>query len=482
MATYGIHPILYVLYQTEQKNKLPDTYKIKEKRGELMALTLTVKNDEFVFHGRSMNRTRDKNTLLKPYNKQICNYGLKLEMFPTEEQAVALNQQIGNARFVRNNYLAERNAHYQAHKGEKGNTTLTTSMYLSSFLPKLKEENPFLYASDKFALANAVMHVDDAFKRFFKHESGFPKFTSKWKPNGNKYTTNMTNNNIAIETMVCGKEAVPCVKLPKVGRITVAIPRGMTVETVVPPVTEIKTATISKEGNRYYVSFGLEYIAPLYCPKKEVTMDRVFALDLGLTHFCVYGTNTEKKKVENPRWIKKHEKRLRRLQQSVARKQYDKATHTSSKNRLKAQEKVRKEHLKIRNQRKDFQHKLSRMIADNCDVFICEDLNIKGMMKNRHLSKAIASVGWGQFVTMMKYKVERNNGTFLQVGRFFPSTRLCTCGFKNDELTLKDRVWVCPQCHRFHDRDEHAVDNMIKEGMKALIADGYTILPAKQAA
>ena len=83
---------------------------------------------------------------------------------------------------------------------------------------------------------------------------------------------------------------------------------------------------------------------------------------------------------------------------------------------------------------------------------------------------------------MMKYKVERNNGTFLQVGRFFPSTRLCTCGFKNDELTLKDRVWVCPQCHRFHDRDEHAVDNMIKEGMKALIADGYTILPAKQAA
>lgn len=445
-----------------------------------MPITLDVKNGGFSFHGTSFTKTKDKNKLLEPYDKQVSNYGLVLEMLPTEEEAAALNQQIGNARFVRNAYLKARNEFYQEHKMETDpkKKTLTVSTYKKDYLPKLKEENSFLKISDKFALENAISHVDDAFNRFFKHESGFPKFTNRWKPNGNKYTTNMTNNNIAIESMCRGKAIIPCIKLPKVGRIAIALPYHTTVDNVIPPFCEIKTATITREGSRYYVSLGLEKIVALYHPKKEVTMDRVFGLDLGLKSYCVYGTNEKKIKVDNPRWIKKHEKRLRRFQQSVSRKQYDQATHTSSKNRLKAQEKVRKEHLKIRNQRKDFQHKLSREIANSCDVFICEDLNIKGMMKNHCLAKAIASVGWGEFISKVKYKLEKKDGTFLKVKRFFPSTKLCTCGFKNDALTLSDRFWVCPHCHRFHDRDEHAVDNMILEGISALALEGYTFFPA----
>ena len=132
-----------------------------------------------------------------------------------------------------------------------------------------------------------------------------------------------------------------------------------------------------------------------------------------------------------------------------------------------------KEQRKTVNQRKDFHHKLSRKIADSCDVFVCEDLNIKGLMKDRRLSKAIAGVGWGRFLSMVKYKVERKGGIFLKVSRWYPSTKTCThCGHKNNSLTLKDRFWKCPECGALINRDENAVDNLIKEGMRLLEEQG----------
>ena len=98
-------------------------------------------------------------------------------------------------------------------------------------------------------------------------------------------------------------------------------------------------------------------------------------------------------------------------------------------------------------------------------------------MKNRHLAKQIQSVGWGELLNMIKYKIEAKGGTFHKVSRWFPSSKLCSCGYKNDTLELKDRFWICPKCHAFHDRDEHAVDNLLSEGIRVLTADfGYTFI------
>ena len=138
----------------------------------------------FRFHGRANDITIQKNKALEPFGKQVLNYGQVLRLLPTPEQAQDLNQQIGNARFVRNRYLEERIRLYQEKK-----LSLGVETFKKEYLPKLKEENPFLRRSDKFALEAALQSVDSAYRNFFSGRSGFPKKASRFKPNGNRYTT-----------------------------------------------------------------------------------------------------------------------------------------------------------------------------------------------------------------------------------------------------------------------------------------------------
>ena len=192
-------------------------------------------------------------------------------------------------------------------------------------------------------------------------------------------------------------------------------------------------------------------------------------MDMGIKSFGVLGNENYTKEIENPRWIRIHQKRLRRLQKSLSRKQYDVSTHQGSKNYEKVKLKINKEHRKIKNQRLDFQHKLSKEIVNKCDVFICEDLNIKGLLSNHKLAKEISSCGWSLFLNLVKYKLERKGGIFLQVDKFFASSKICYhCGHKNVNLKLKDRVWECPQCKTKLDRDENAKNNLFKEGIRLL--------------
>lgn len=447
-----------------------------------MAIAVTVDdNGKFIFSGKAINITKAKNDALLPFGKCIKCYGLQLELLPTPEQMIALNQQIGNARFVANHYLSKRIEVY-----EKERRTLGVEEYKHDCLPVLKQEYSFLNSSDKFALEEALKGIDAAYQNFFAsikgvrkgRKMGFPKFVSANKPRGNKYSTNYTNGNIDI---LRDKNNIPAVKLPKVGRIRFILPAGRTIESLVPndavSQTRILSACISRVGQRYFISFQLEAVIDIVDTIKEVHYSDVIAMDVGIKSFCVYGNKDFKKKEANPRWINLHAKRLRRAQKAMSRKRYDQKAHRGSKNWEKARLKVLKEQRKCRNQRKDFQHKLSRTIANRCTVFICEDLNIAGMMKNRHLAKQIRSVGWGEFLGMIKYKIEAKGGTFHKVSRWFPSTKLCTCGYKNDNLELKDRFWICPKCHTFHDRDEHAVDNLFSEGIRVLTAGfGYAFI------
>lgn len=417
-------------------------------------------NGDYAFSGRAVKITEEKNKVCAGYGKQVLNYGCVFEALPDERQRTFFAKSFGCKRVVENHYLETRQSVYASEK-----RALTSAEYKKTHLPALKKENPFLCEPDKFVYDAALDDADAAYKNFFEGKTGFPKFVSKNRPNGNSYTTRYTNNNIRIFK---GKDSLPYIKLPKAGAVRFILPKGMSIEYLTRPGLHILKATVKKTGERYTISVGFETLVDKIVPVKDISVREVIGIDVGLKDFCHYGTTDEKVSVQNPRWIKLHERRLRRLQRSLSRKRYDRKTHKGSKNYYKALEKVRREQKKTADQRKDFQHKLSRKIADSCIIAVCEDLNIKGMMKNRHLSKAIASAGWGQFLTFLSYKLERKGGKLIKVGRFFPSSQNChICGHKNTDVKdLSVRKWICPICGALHDRDDNAVNNLIKEGIR----------------
>lgn len=452
--------------KTAGKNK--DSEKTTESKSPVTVKQMPDGTFEFSGGRGGFNIVAQKNKALEPYGKCIWNYGVVLELVPGEKQS-AINQQIGNARFVHNNYLHERKEYYNLYK-----KTLTISQYQKDYLPKLKEERDYLKTSDKFVYENACRNVDNAYNRFFKGEAGFPKYASYNKPNGNSFTTNYTNNNIELKMT----DRMPYVKLPKLGYIRFVLPKGKTLADIQPHGTSIKAATVTRSNTIYRISIRMEAVIDKPVFSTVIHKDDIMSVDLGLKDFGVFGNLKESDAVPNPKWIQVHAKRLRRFQQSLSRKQYDHETYTGSRNWEKARLKVVKEQRKIADQRKDFHHKLSRAIADNCTAFICEDLAVKNMMKNRHLAKAIASVGWSQFLTMVKYKMERAGKYFRKVSRWYPSSQTCgCCGYKNaDVKDLAVRKWVCPKCGTLHDRDINAQQNIFRMGMRLLQAEGIKII------
>ena len=426
-------------------------------------------NGDYAFLGRAVNITKEKNKACAEYGKQVLNYGLVFMALPDKGQKVFFAKSFGCKRVVENHYLETRQSVYTSEK-----RTLTSSEYKKTYLPALKKELPYLCEPDKFIYDSALIDADNAYKNFFEGRAGFPKFVSKNKPNGNSYTTHYTNGNIRIFK---GKDGFPYIKLSKAGAVRFILPNGASVESFTRPGLHILKATVKKTGERYTISVGFETLIDKIVPLKDISVREVIGIDVGLKDFCHYGTTDEKVSVPNPRWIKLHERRLKRLQRQLSRKKYDRKTHRGSKNYYKALAKVQKEHFKTANQRKDFHHKLSRKIADSCTIAVCEDLNIRGMMKNRHLSKAIASVGWGKFLTYLSYKLERKGGKLIKVGRFFPSSQTChICGYKNiDVKDLSVRKWICPVCVALHDRDDNAVDNLIREGVR-IFREGQALL------
>ena len=457
--------------KTAEKEKTVKKTNPAEEKSIKYTVTAEQQTDgTFEFRGGKggFNIIKQKNKALEPYGKCIYNYGVLLELIPEGKQA-AINQQIGNTRVVHNDYLSKREEYYKETK-----KTLTVLQYKKEYLPALKKEKEYLNNTDKFVYENACRNVDDAYNRFFKGLSGFPKYASRTKPNGNSFTTNFTNNNIELKMT----DGIPYVKLPKIGNVRFILPKGKTLNDIQPHGVSIKAATVSKEPDgSYRIALRMESVIDKPVFPTVINAREIISVDLGLKEFGVFGNLEESIPVPNPRWIKIHAKRLRRFQQSLSRKQYDHKTHTGSKNWEKARAKVAKEQRKIADQRRDFHHKLSRAITDNCVAFICEDLAVKNMMKNRHLSKSITSVGWSQFLTMVQYKMERAGKYFRKISRWYPSSQTCgCCGYKNTDVKdLSVRKWKCPKCGTWHDRDVNAQQNIYKIGAKMLQDEGIQI-------
>ena len=457
--------------KTAEKDKAVKKVKPAEEKPIKYIITAEQQADgTFKFHGGKggFNIIVQKNKALEPYGKCIHNYGVLLELIPGDKQS-AINQQIGNARVVHNDYLSKREEYYKETK-----KALTVSQYKKEYLPALKKEKEYLNDTDKFVYENACRNVDDAYNRFFKGLCGFPKYASRTKSNGNSFTTNFTNNNIELKMI----DGIPHVKLPKVGCVRFILPKGKILTDIQPHGVTIKAATVSMEPDgSYRIALRMESVIDKPVFPTVINAREIISVDLGLKEFGVFGNLEESITVPNPRWIQVHAKRLRKFQQSLSRKQYDHKTHTGSKNWEKARAKIAKEQRKIADQRRDFHHKLSRAITDNCVVFICEDLAVKNMMKNRHLSRSIASVGWSQFLTMVQYKMERAGKYFRKISRWYPSSQICgCCGYKNTDVKdLGIRKWICPKCGTWHDRDVNAQQNIYKIGAKMLQDEGIQI-------
>ena len=268
-----------------------------------------------------------------------------------------------------------------------------------------KKEYPWLKEVDSLALANVQMHLESAFHKFFREPSaGFPRFKSK-KSSRKSYTTNVVNGNIFLE-------------------------------------------------GKYFASF-------LFCCENQTAekrpAEKFIGIDFAMQGMCVFSTG---KRAEYPMFYRNTEKKLAREQRKLSKCQ------KGSQNYKKQKKRVALCHEKIRNQRKDFQHKLSASLSGSFDAVCVEDLNLKGMAGGLHFGKGVHDNGYGLFLSMLEYKLEERGKYLIKVDRYFASSKICSvCGKKKEELSLSDRIYYC-ECGNRMDRDVNAAVNIMNEGKR----------------
>ena len=367
--------------------------------------------------------------------KQILK-AYKVRLYPTIDQQVFFAKSFGCVRFIWNKMLSDKIEHYKETKTQLKNTPA-----------QYKNEYEWLKEVDSLALANVQQNLRSAYNTFFKNGTGFPKF--KKKGQRDSYTTNNQKGTVAVTHTT--------VKLPKIGHIPAKYPNKIN--------GLIKSATISKTpSGKYYVSLLVETVVD-----EIVKTDSNIGIDLGLTDFIVLSDGT---KVANPKFLSKLQHKLAREQKILARRRVvanaQQRKLSDSRNYQKQRIKVAKIYEQITNSRTDFLHKLSFNLIKNHDVIAIEDLNVKGMVKHKKLSKAISDSSWSTFTAMLAYKAEWYGKTLVKIDRWYPSSKTCSnCNhlLTKAELPLSVRTWDCPSCLQTNDRDLNASINILNKGL-----------------
>ena len=365
----------------------------------------------------------------------------KYRIYPNKQQEELIQKTFGCCRFVYNQYLAKRIELYKTDK-----STLNYNA-CSNDLKRLKQENEWLKEVDSVSIQSALKDLDVAYQNFFRRvkqgdsKAGFPRFKSK-KENKKSYKTKYTNGNIQV---LANK-----IKLPKLGLVKCKVSKQIE--------GRILNTTISQNpSGKYFVSVCCTDIEiPQYSSTSAVV-----GIDLGLKEFAI---TSDRKHIENPKYLAKSQKKLAKFQRQLSRKTI------GSKNRNKARIKVARQYEKISNQRTDFLQKLSTQLIKDHDVICLENLQVKNMVKNHKLAKSISDVSWIDFVRQLQYKAEWQHKTIQKIDTYFPSSQLCSnCGYKfTGTKDLSVREWDCPECHSHHDRDENAAINILNEGLREL--------------
>ena len=354
----------------------------------------------------------------------IFRKAYKYRLYPNKEQQDNLAIQFGHARFVYNYLLNARKDHFKTvGKGLSCNATI-------KILPALTKDEgtKWLSEADSQVLQQKARDLDNAYKNFFAGRAKYPKFKSKHGDQSIRYP----------QRFRLGGDRI---YLPKVGQIKIKLHRSIE--------GTMKNATVSKtKSGKYFVSIQCETKINSVANEKPP-----IGVDLGLKDFAVLSSG---EKIAHPANLRKSEKRLARLQRKLAKKK------KGSNNRTKARLKFARLHEHVASQRKDFVDKLSHRLTTSHGLVALENLNVKGMIKNRCLAKSISDSGWGMFNRMCDYKAVVNGSEVKRVDRFFPSSKLCRhCGTINKDLKLHHRFWTCDNCSAEHDRDVSAAINIL---------------------
>ncbi len=358
--------------------------------------------------------------------------GIKFRAYPNKEQQNLINQTLGCCRLIYNKGLAMRNDAFE--NGLKIGYSQT-----SALLTELKKtsEFEFLKEVDSIALQQALRDLDRGFVNFFQKRAAHPTFKSKHN-NHQSYRTINQGDNIRI----VGKY----LKLPKLGYVK--IKQSM-------EVGKINNVTVERTpSGKYFAVLNVDFE-----PELRANEGRSIGIDVGIKDFY---SDSNGNIVHNPKYLEKSMRKLAREQRRLSRKQ------KGSNNRNKQRVKVALVHEKITNQRNDFLQKQSTMLVRENQTICIEDLNVKGMIRNRKLAKSIASVSWSKFFVMLEYKAAWYGNNVIKVPTMYPSSQTCSfCGHKNPLVkNLSIRSWECPICQIKHNRDTNASINILKKGLE----------------
>ncbi|WP_289009221.1 transposase [uncultured Thermomonospora sp.] len=359
-------------------------------------------------------------------------------LYPTPGQRVALAKAFGCARVVYNDGLRIRQ---EAH--EQGLPYISDGELSKRIITEAKKtpERAWLGEVSAVVLQQALADLNTAYRNFFASITGKrkgpkmapPRFRSR---KDNRQAIRFTRN--ARFAITAGGR----LRLPKVGDVKVKWSREL-------PSQPSSVTVVKDAAGRYFASFVVEVgDEPLPETAAEV------GIDLGLTHFAVL---SDGRKIDNPRFLRRAERRLRKAQKALSRKA------KGSNNRKKAVARVARAHARVADARRDFAHKLSTQIIRENQAVVVEDLCVKGLARTR-LAKSVHDAGWSAFVNMLAYKAARYGRTLVKIDRWFPSSKLCsTCGALAESMLLNVRTWTCA-CGAVHDRDINAARNILAAG------------------
>ncbi len=357
----------------------------------------------------------------------------KYRLYPTRNQSRILDTTLSMCKDLYNSALQERiEAYSKQHISIQYNVQQNSLLLLKELCPQYE----FIYAQ---VLQDVLHRLDKTFKNFFRRvksrqgKAGFPRFKSNDRYNSFTYPQKGFE-------IVDGK-----LSLSKIGHIKIKLSRAL------PDI--VKNCTVKRELNRWYVCFSVE-VQPKCL---RLSMNKSIGIDMGIKNFA---TLSDGAVIDNPKYLKESEDKLKHEQRALSKKR--KGSHNRSKQKFI----LAKVHRKIKDQRNDFQHKVSRNIVNKFDTIYVEDLSISNMIKNHHLAKSISDVSWGYFVQKLEYKAEEAGTRVIRVSPNYTSKTCSVCGYVKHDLTLKDRVWTCPICNTEHDRDVNASENIKQKGIQ----------------
>jgi putative transposase len=357
----------------------------------------------------------------------------KYRLYPNAKQAAMLGKHFGVARYIYNWALALNNRYYQIYGQGLSRRQLEIQVKKKRKLVKyhwLKEVN-------SQSIVCAIWHMHAGLKNFFEGRTQRPRFKSK-KSNWQSF---QCPQHVSID------QDNRVINLPKIKGIKSKIHRRFE--------GKIKTCTIKRNPKGHYSISVLVDDAQALPEKAQIKEQNTLGIDVGIQHFAITSQGVKK---ENPKYLSQSLKKLNQAQRQLSRKK------KGSNNRAKQRKSVACIHDQVVQRRNFYHHQVANQLLNDNQVstLAFEDLNIKGMIRNKKLSRNIADVAWSRFISIVKYKAKWQGKNVIFCNRFAPSSRQCECGYNNNDLTLKDRHWRCPECHAEWDRDILAANNIKK--------------------